>query len=83
MWKIAKAKEEYVQTFSDLGTETTPSADLTKKLHQFVCHSYGFENYSDINRVRFETIKGGKFDKQLLPPTSNAKKDAEVEDAHV
>ena len=71
-WKIAKAKEEYVQTFYNLGTETTPSAEPTKQLHHFVCHLYGFEGYSDINRVRFEIFKGGKFDEQLLPPNEDS-----------
>ena len=67
MWKIAKAKEDYVQTFNSLGNEITPAADLTKQLHDFVCHLYGFEGYSDINHVRFEMFKSGKFDEELLP----------------
>ena len=40
--------------------------------HHFVCNSYGFEGYLDINRVRFEIFKGEKFDEQLLPPNEDS-----------
>ena len=72
VWKIAKAKEEYAQTFSNLGTETIPSVNLTKQLYHFICHLYGFEGYSDINRVHFEMFKSGKFDEDLLPPNEDS-----------
>ena len=55
-----------------LGHRDNPSAELTKQLHHFVCHLNGFEGYSDINRVRFEMFKGGKFDEQLLPPNEDS-----------
>ena len=71
-FQCAKAKEDYVQTFNSLGTEITPAADLTKQLHDFVCHLYGFEGHSDINRVRFEMFKSGKFDEELLPPNEDS-----------
>ncbi|XP_028417356.1 uncharacterized protein LOC114541753 [Dendronephthya gigantea] len=70
--KVAKAREEYSHTFSNLGTELNPSEDLFTQLYHFVCHLYGYQGYSDINRVRYEMFKSGKFDEELLPPNKDS-----------
>ena len=43
-----------------------------KETHGFVCHLYGHEGWSDVNSVRYEMFKGGKYDEELLPPNQDS-----------
>lgn len=72
MLKVVKAREEYSHTFSNLGTDLNPSEDLFTQLHYFICHLYGYQRYSEINRVCYEMFKSGKFDEELLPPNKDS-----------
>ena len=72
VWKVAKMNEGYRSTFANLGSETNPSEELKKQLQNFVCHLYGYEGYSEINSIRFEIVKSGKYDEELLPPNQNS-----------
>lgn len=37
-----------------------------------MCHFYGYEEISDVNSVRYEMFKCGKYDEELLPPNENS-----------
>ena len=69
---MAKTNEEYQSTFANLGDETNPSEELKKQLQNFVCHLYGYKGYSEINSIRFEIFKSGKYDEELLPPNQDS-----------
>ena len=36
------------------------------------CHLYGFEECSDVNAVRYQAFKSGKYDEELLPPNQDS-----------
>ena len=72
MWKVAKTNEENQFTFANLGNETNPSEELKKQLQNFVCHLYGYKGYSEINSIRFEIFKSGKYDEELPPPNQDS-----------
>ena len=72
MWKVAKTNEEYRSTFANLGNEINASEELKTQLQSFVCHLYGYKEYLEINSVRFEIFKSGKYDEELLPPNQDS-----------
>ena len=55
-----------------MGREIAPSAELKSGLYSFVCHLYGFEECSDVNAVRYQAFKSGKYDEELLPPNQDS-----------
>ena len=63
---IFKTKETYVHTFGNLGKETMLSNELMNALSTYVCHLYGFEDCSNVNSVRYQLIKSGKYEEQLF-----------------
>jgi hypothetical protein len=65
-------KEEYANTFGNLGRETVLSNELKKALSTYVCHLYGVEECSDVNSVRYQLFKSGKYEEQLLPPNQDS-----------
>lgn len=70
--KICRMKEEYANTFGNLGRETVLSNELKKALSTYVCHLYGVEECSDVNSVRYQLFKSGKYEEQLLPPNQDS-----------
>ena len=62
--KIAKKKEEYANLFGVIGREIG--------LYSFICHLYGFEECSDVNAVRYQAFKSGKYDEELLQPNQDS-----------
>ena len=55
-----------------MGREIAPSAELKSGLYGFVCHLYGFEECSDVNAVRYQAFKSGKYDEELFPPNQDS-----------
>ena len=55
-----------------MGREIIPSVKLKSGLCGFVCDLYGFGECSDINIVRYEAFKSGKYDEELLPPNQDS-----------
>jgi hypothetical protein len=55
-----------------MGREIAPSAELKSGLYSFVCHLYAFEECSDVNAVRYQAFKSGKYDEELLPPNQDS-----------
>ena len=70
--RIFKTKETYVNTFGNLGKETVLSNELMNALSTYVCHLYGFEDCSNVNSVRYQLFKSGKYEEQLLPPNQDS-----------
>lgn len=70
--KVAKMNEEYANLFGNMGRTIAPSPQLKNGLYSFVCHLYGFEKCSDVNSVRYQMFKGGKYDEELLPPNQDS-----------
>lgn len=70
--KIARTNDEYAILFGNLGKTVTLSTQLKNGLYGFVCHLYGYEGRSDVNSVRYEMFKGGKYDEELLPPNQDS-----------
>ena len=71
-FKIARTNDEYAILFGNLGKTVTVSTRLENGLYGFVCHLYGHEGWSDVNSVRYEMFKGGKYDEELLPPNQDS-----------
>ena len=69
-----------MRTFAKFGERQECSDDLLLEVENFVCYMYGKPNYSDVNKLRFDTfckrseIKGNTLnscetiDLSLLPP---------------
>ena len=70
--KIFKMKDEYASTFASLGRETTLSNELKTALSTYACHLYGFEECADVNSVRYQLFKSGKYNEELLPPNQDS-----------
>ena len=70
--KIATTNDDYAILFGNLGKAVTVSTQLKNGLYGFVCHLYGHEGWSDVNSVRYEMFKGGKYDEELLPPNQDS-----------
>ena len=70
--KIARMKEEYAILFGNLGKTVALSTQLKNGLYGFVCHLYGFDGCSDVNSVRYQMFKGGKYVEELLPPNQDS-----------
>lgn len=58
--------------FESLGKETELSNELKNDLSSYVCHLYGFEECSDVNYVRYQLFKRGKYEEELLPPNQDS-----------
>jgi len=85
--RILQKHPEFSDTFKELGTSETISAELVNKLEKFVCHLYGKPAYSSTNKLRHDLVrlkymaKGHSllscfdgFDISLLPPCRDALK---------
>ena len=71
-FKVAVSKSEYSYTFAQLGQEVELSNELIDNLTSYVCHLYVLQEHSDINAVRFQLFKGGKYEEELLPPNQDS-----------
>ena len=69
--KVWKTKD-YREMFTSLGKELELSNELKSSLSKYVCHLYGLEECSDVNFVRYELFKSGKYEEQLLPPNQDS-----------
>ena len=49
-----------------------PPADLINENIKYVCHLYGHENQADVNLVRYQVFRSGKFEEELLPPNADS-----------
>jgi hypothetical protein len=65
-------KEKYADLFRNVGREVTASTPVKEGLYGYVCHLYGFEECSDVNSVRFQIFKGGKYDEESMPPNQDS-----------
>lgn len=63
--KVARNKDEYANTFANLGVCVPPPADLINEIMKYVCHLYGHGNESDVNLVRYQVFKSEKFEEEL------------------
>ena len=70
--RIFKTKEEYANTFGNLGKETVLSNELKNALSRYVCHLYGFEGCCYVNSVRYKLFKSRKYEEELLPPNQES-----------
>jgi hypothetical protein len=55
-----------------MGATLVPSAELRDGLYGLVCHWYDFQGFYDVNSVRYQMFKGGKYEEDSLPPNQNS-----------
>ena len=79
--KLGK-QEEFLQAFLELGTDVSLCDALASKLEHFACKLYSAKNYTDINKLRYDTYKQRftstqvlsteGMDLSLLPPSRSS-----------
>ncbi len=67
--KLLMVNSDYVAAFSSLGNTWLVSADLLRKLEEFVCALYG-KRLQNVDLLRYQLYcsKGGKVEPEALPP---------------
>ena len=72
-----KNNERFVSVFAELGSSNVIDEELFYTLKKVVCHIYGYQRFSSVDRVRKEMVmknyeKYGKtLDFSTLPPSSS------------
>lgn len=61
--------KDHLDSFTSLGSTLI---DDPPAFNKFVCELYGHQDSLDVNRVRFEIFKSGKFSEESLPPTEDS-----------
>lgn len=80
--KILEKHPEYIPAFSALGQDHECCEDMLTSLEKYVCHMYGSQRYTQVNKLRYDTFckknerqsstgiidSCGGIDMSLLPP---------------
>jgi hypothetical protein len=67
-------KKSHVGTFENFGKQLVLPDELKVGVYNYnyVCHLYGFEALSDVNSIRCQLFKSGKYNEELLPPNEDS-----------
>ena len=68
-------KERYVKALVDLGSSRELSVETLKNIEEFVCELYG-KKCNDLDFLRYDLYctKGGKVEREALPPSCSSLK---------
>ena len=63
---------QFIKTFSLLGSSIHPSDDLVSALNRFMCLLYGDTKSMNVDECHYALFKAGKCSDEILPPTRNS-----------
>ena len=71
---IASENKEYIQVFTELGSDYVLNVSTTQRLEKFVCHLYGYPSSTQVNDVRYKVFchASSSLPEKSMPPSQDA-----------